>query len=121
MTPAENAAIWAPTRTAFLSVAADIKSLVTGLSQRLTQAQVDDRIDTKFDEKLALAPGAYNTLQKIAAEMAEDDTEFTALASVVGGKADQSAHLAAVDRVADLEAIFAGMPDFAAVYAAAKV
>ena len=120
MTPAEIAAFWAPTRTTFLGVAADIKTLFTGLSQRLTQAQVDARIDTKFDEKLALAPGAYNTLQKIAAEMAEDDTEFTALVSVVGGKADASAVTGLADRISDLEAIWAGQPDFLAAYNAAK-
>jgi hypothetical protein len=121
MTPQEIAAFWASTRSGFLSIAADIKALTTAVAAGLNQSQVDARIEAKQAEFVGLAVPAYDTFRKLALEMAEDDTEFAALTTVVGGKASQADHLAAIERIADLEAIFAGMPDFAAVYAAAKV
>jgi hypothetical protein len=120
MTPSEIAAKWAPILATFNAIAADIKALTSGLALRLTQSQVDARVDTKIADAFALAPGAYNTLQKIAAEMASDDTAFASLATVVGNKAEASAVTALTGRVTDLEAVQTGIPDFLALYNAAK-
>jgi hypothetical protein len=121
MTPAEIAAKWAPLSTTIAAIAADFKGLTLGLASTLTAAQVDERVDAKIATWTSIAPTAYSTFTKLAQEMADDDTEFSTLATVVGGKADLPVVSALANRVSDTEAILNGLPNLLDIYNAAKV
>lgn len=54
----------------------------------LDQAAVDARADARLAAQFDAAPTAYNNLQKIFAEMEEDDTDSAALLAAVGNKLD---------------------------------
>lgn len=54
----------------------------------LDQAAVDARADARLAAQFDAAPTAYNNLQKIFAEMEEDDTDAAALLVTVGNKLD---------------------------------
>jgi hypothetical protein len=119
-TPAEIASRWSAVKVVFDQIAFDIKTLTFGVASKRDEGQVNAQIDNKFAEWTGLAPAAYNTFQKLAAEMAEDDTEFATLATIVGGKADSAFVVSLLGRVEDLESIFGGVPDLLAAYNAAK-
>lgn len=121
MTPQEILAKWAPIANVFTAIAVDVKALTNAIGNTLTLAQIDARIDAKQAEFVGLAPAAYNTFQKLAAEMAEDDTELAALTETIGSKAEASTVATLDGRVTDLESVQNGMPDFLAAYDAAKV
>jgi hypothetical protein len=121
MTPTQIAAIWAPFHQAYAGVAADIKGITAQLgtlaNNAITLAQVDNRIAAV----VGAAPAALDTLAEIATALQAEQTATGAITTSLAGKASASDVVALADRVDDLEAIFAGMPDFAAAYAAAKV
>lgn len=54
----------------------------------LTQSQVDARASAVIAQEFSSAPDAYNNLQKIIAEMTDDDADFLSLTAQVTGKLD---------------------------------
>jgi hypothetical protein len=120
MTPTEIAAIWAPIRSSFLSVAADIKSITNQLGTLASSAISLAQVDSRIAAVVGAAPAALDTLAEIATALQAEQTATGAITTSLAGKAAQADHLAAVERVTDIEAIINGMPDFLAAYTAAK-
>jgi hypothetical protein len=120
MTPADIASKWASLQVVFNQIALDIKTLTFGVESKRTEGQVNAQIDLKLAELTGLAPTVYNTFQKIAQEMVDDDTEFSALVNVVSGKADLSLVTPLPGRISDVEAILNGLPSLLELYNEAK-
>jgi hypothetical protein len=120
MTPQEIAAIWAPIRSALLAVAADIKGITTQLGTLANNAITLAQVDSRIAQVVGAAPAALDTLAEIATALQAEQTATGAITTSLAGKASASDVVALADQVSDLEAIWAGQPDFLAAYNAAK-
>lgn len=106
----------ARTPTAHTHTTAQVTGLDSALSARLTQAQVDARVQSGIDDLVGAAPDALDTLHELADALGNDPNFATTVTNQIAGKAN-TAHTHVATDITDSSAV--GRSVLAATNAAA--